>query len=382
MYIGKIDTGRSYKKIIAVFIIISVVLIALVTYSSVTRATITITPVEDTVTANFEIRIEKDPTPDPNFTNRAIPGRVLSSKVEGAKNFSNIPEKEVEEKVTGTVTLYNKRGESQPLLVNTQLKAESNGLIYRTDAPATIPANGKIDVAVTCDGDGPKGETEPTRFIIVKIWEPWQELMYGENSEAFKGGQANKPIVTDEEINAAKDELANELYLKAYEDIKSKLRGDESFRENATKNEILSSKASVKPDTEASDFNMEDEVKVTAAVFDETELENISIGRLKDKIPENKEYKEFFEDRYSYEVTDYNLDKQTTNLKVHIEGISIPKLSLQIFDKNQLIGRSPDEVKSYFESFTDIQSVDIKFSPFWIRSVPALKDHIDIIIEE
>jgi hypothetical protein len=52
------------------------------------------------------------------------------------------------------------------------------------------------------------------------------------------------------------------------------------------------------------------------------------------------------------------------------------------FDKEKLIGRTTDETVQYFMKDGNIESVDVKLSPFWVQSIPNMQDKIEIIIEK
>jgi len=45
-------------------------------------------------------------------------------------------------------------------------------------------------------------------------------------------------------------------------------------------------------------------------------------------------------------------------------------------------GKSKDEVRRYLLKLDHVRSVDIKFKPAWIRTVPHVGEHIEIIVKE
>jgi len=56
--------------------------------------------------------------------------------------------------------------------------------------------------------------------------------------------------------------------------------------------------------------------------------------------------------------------------------------SKDIFDKNLLVGFTENDLKLYFSQFDSIKDTKIEFTPFWVKKVPILKDHIIIKIEK
>jgi hypothetical protein len=379
MYIGKIETGRSYKKIIILFVVASLILIAFVVYNSFSRAEITLTPKKETEKVEFEVPIEKK---ENITTQSALLGRVLVTTLEEKQKITDIAKKQVDDKAQGKVIIYNKRGESQTLKPRTQLQSEKTGLIFRTDQRVVIPGGGQVEVGVTSDEVGEKTNIEPDRFNIVKIWKDWQSLIYAESKEKMTGGIREARVATQAEIDRAKEKVANDLKQKALDSFKKELQNGEQILENATAKEIINSQASCKPDTRTEEFEMYVKVKVAAVVFDEKSLFDLALARLKKGILENKEFVSFDQKSFTYSVQSYDEKNEAARIKVSLSGTSIYKISSSILDKEKLIGRNAEEVKLYFKKNPDIENIKVSFSPFWVKTVPSLKDHIEIIVEK
>lgn len=389
MYIGKIETGKSYKKIIILFILISIGLIVFVTYASFSRAKITLIPKEETFGVDFKVRVQKEikeevPKKEEEVEvllpeAEIILGKVLEEEKEETKKITDIPLKEVEEKAKGKVTIYNNRDKDQPLRPKTQLLSD-NGILFRTDQRVVIPAHGAIEVGVTADQPGKQGNIEPTHFTIVKIWKHWQKDIYAESKEPMTGGTREAKVVTQEVIDQTKDKVAQDLYDQVLKEWQEGLVENEKILEDSMFKEIVSSKALVKPDTETEEFDMTVKVHLKALTFSEKSLYDRACTKLKDKVPQDKEFISVKEDSFSYKIENLDLEKGMAELTVHLEGSMIAKLSVEVFDKEKLIGKDEYEVKRYFEQFEDVASCEVGFTPFWTKSVPSLKDHIEIVI--
>lgn len=383
MYIGKIDTGKSYKKVIVGFILISAVLIAIVFYASVSHALIVIHPVEEKISTDFEIGIKRELTAEATpVPSQNLQGKIITVEKEGEKKIASLPEKEVDEQPKGKVAIYNKRSESQPLLANSQLRAESNGKIYRTDEAVNVPAGGQVEVGITSVDKGKGAETEPTKFTFIKLWEGLADTVYAENKEAITGGTANRHVATAEFMDKQKEDLSKDLYLEARNEIITALAEGEKLQDSAIKTEILESKTSVEPDSATDSFTVNMRIKATAVLFNEQDLFNIANQKLNDKVSGGKVLAYALDNSFRYEILSINEEEGTATLKVHLEGIATPKISSDIFNKDKLLGRTPEETKKYFQQFPEIQSIDISLSPFWVNSIPALKDHIEITVEQ
>jgi hypothetical protein len=82
----------------------------------------------------------------------------------------------------------------------------------------------------------------------------------------------------------------------------------------------------------------------------------------------------------SYVVQNYNEEKKTANIKIHAEGETLLKEDAEILNKENLSGLSARGVELYLKSNDAIEDVQITLSPFWVKSVPKMIDHITIEI--
>jgi len=380
MYVGRIETGKSYKKIIFFFALISIALVGFVLYASFSKAEIKITPKKETLTTEYEVKIE--PNTDLDLTQlQNIQGRMIQTEGEETQKITDIGRKTIDAKAKGTITIYNKLDHSQPLLPRTQLLSDS-GVLFRTDARVAAPAHGKVEVGITADQPGEAGNLEPTHFTIVKIWQNWQSSFYGETKEATTGGVQEVEVATQEVIDQAQNKVADSIYQKGLENLRGQLKPKEVINEKAIKKEILENEASVKPDTPAQEFDMKVKVKMIAVIFDEQTLIDLGVARIKKKISESKEFTNYNADNTTYEIIEYKPEENWAKVKVHLEGETVAKLGNQVFEKEQLAGRDKEEVEKYYAVMDDIEKVDVSFSPFWVKSVPSLKDHIEITVEK
>mgnify|MGYP005838033045 CR=1 FL=1 len=380
MYIGKIETGKSYKKIIIAFLLISVFLIAFVSYASFSRAEIKVKPKKEDISIDYEVKVESNQDIDLSKLQN-INGRVIQVELEETHKITEVANKTVDDYAKGTATIVNNLGHSQPLLPRSQLLSDS-GVLFRTDTRIVVPAHGRVEVGITADQPGESGNLEPTHFTIVKIWTDWQNSIYGETDTPTSGGTREGNIASQEELDLALEKVKNDLYAKGVENIKTQLNPSEEVINKAVRLELIEYDFSVKPDTETTEYDVKAKVKLTAAIFNEKTLIDLGIAKLKKKISASKEFIEYNQEKTNYEVVEYNIEENWAKVKVHLEGFMIAKLGNEAFDKDKLSGRDESEILSYYDRMPEIESTLVKFSPFWVKSVPSLKDHIEIIVEK
>jgi hypothetical protein len=381
MYLGKVETGRSYKKIIALFIILSIVLIGFVVYNSFSKAKITITPKHEIEEVIFEMPVGNVENEE-QAKQLSLPGRVITKTSELNETYNGLEDKLVDSHARGKVTVHNNLDATQALVPKTQLKSEKTGLIFRTDSYTGIPAHGQIEVSVTADDKGEKTNIDPDKFIIIKVRPDWQDNLYAESKSKMEGGKKKGKIATEEEIEKAKNQIAANAHKINLESLKSELKGNEKILEQATKIEILNFKPQVSLDQEVASFGTYVQIKSIAVIFDEKKLFDQAQSRLQSNVTDSKEYLGHIPESFKYEVTHYDENKNYAKIKVTLQGNIIYKLATEDFDKNKLIGRTREETVQYFEKDGNIENIDVKFSPFWVQSIPNIQDKIEIIVNK
>lgn len=381
MYIGKIETGKSYKKIITLFIILSICLIGFVIYNSFSQAHIIITPQHEIEQVVFEIPVGNIESEEPAVT-ASLPGKVLTKVSELKETYTGLENKLVDAHARGKVTIYNNLDVAQALVPKTQLRSQKTGLIFRLDSYAGVPANGKVEASVTADDKGEKTNIEADKFVIVKVRPDWQDNLYAESSNKLEGGKKQGKIATEDEIEKAKIKISESAHQINLESFKNELTNDEKILEQATKIEILNHTPFVELDQEVENFDTYVQIKSVAVIFDEKKLFNQAQSRLQSNIDDSKEYLGHDPKSFKYEVVHYDENKNYAKLKVTLQGNAVYKLANDNFDKEKLIGRTIEETKQYFMKDGNIENIDVKLSPFWVQSVPNMQDKIEIIVEK
>lgn len=375
MYLGRIESGKSYKKFYIFFFLICVGLVTAIIYITFGRATITISPKKVTFATEFETEVLENPSND-----QAIPGKVLSLELEEMRQVTTNDTKGFEEKARGTVTVFNKRDKDQPLLAKTRLLSAS-GILFRTDKRVVVSAGSQVEISITADKEGKEGNIGPEHFTIVNIWKGWQDKLYAESTAPMSGGYKELPYVYNSTIDKAFNMLAEQLYEKAKVNLKQQISSQEKILEDAVKNELLEFSSSVEPDTQTDKFTIKVKVRTVALVLNEEKLKKLANTNLQKDAPRDKEFLGTIWESFRYKINSYDLEKKTAILAIHLEGESRAKISANLFKKPELVGLDRYEVKKYFEQFSDVAEAEVYFKPFWVHKVPSMLDHFEIQIK-
>lgn len=365
---------KLYRRIAMSFVAITFLTLGVVMYLSFTRATIHVTPEQKDVSTNFIADVVTTPASDTD-----VAGKVVSNIFEQASSLpiSNDSVKEVDAKAGGTVTIYNTTGTSQPLVATTRLLSPE-GILFRIDEGVTVPANGSVQAIVHADVLGASGNIGPTQFTIPGLNASLQALIYAKSTEAFTGGVIGIRQVEQEDLDWAATQLQNEMLEAAKETLRLQAGG--TWSGEAFFTEVMEKKSDTLPGTEASEVTISMKLRVVAVFYQQEDLLKIAQGKLYEQVPKGMELIGSA-DTVGVTVDKYDLDTQIANVSVTLGGTATLAPTSTLFDKQQFLGKSANQVKASLESSEAVKSGEIKFSPFWLRRMPTLKDHIKIVIE-
>ena len=367
---GKI--GRSYKKLVWGFSILSLIIILFVGYFAFANTQIVIYPAQIEETVDFQATLED------------LDGEISNVEVEGEKRFSDFEATTTESSpgnASGIVTIYNNYSVSQPLVATTRLLSEE-GILFRTQENVVVPKGGSIDTEVIADEKGEKGDIGPSKFEIVALNNAKKEFIYGESSEEMTGGITEIAILSDEDIRRGSEELSDELVQKGIDKLKESSDHPENIKENTIEKSILESEVSNKPGDTVTEIEIFEKIQISNISFDEEKLlklatekleENLDMGTTITKTPTLDDI----------EYTVLSIDENGTNavIKITVHGTKQINEKNSILDKSQILSKTRKSIQSYFNSFDEIEKVEVTFSPFWVQTSPLLEDQINFEIK-
>lgn len=365
---------KSYRKLAINFLILTINLAIIILYFTLSKATITIIPVKETFANTIEIPIlEKSNNIESEIF---VLGSIAEAYVEHEKIFEINETKEIKGIARGTITIINTtNNRNQTFVRNTRFQNENRDEI-KTDQQIIVGPGQRITIPAYASEEGREGNfgKDSGKFQVVAL--PYlKDQIYAEIEEPFKGGVKTVKILTEKYFEESKKAIENELMEKAWEKLK------ESHGENINKNEISLEKLEFETisnpgDLEKDSFTIKAKATAYIFVFDQTRAKEITKQELIKKTPIDKIVVDFIEDSYKIEN-----DLENLKIVTSITARTHPKIPEIILKQEDIIGMNKNEVKEYFQRISGIREVDIKFWPFWVRSVPNLKDHVDIEIQ-
>jgi len=378
MYIKKNQrVTEDYKKIILGFVIVTVIIVVIIIYFSLGKAVIRVTPRAEIISNDFVV----DVITDGGARDGVLQGVIYDSEVDGERIGQATGSKALAGDSIGTVYLINKRAEPQTLVKTTRLLT-ADGVLLRLVDRVNIPAGGEIQAAVYADDPNAFAELPPTKFIIPGLWEGLQTSIYAESREAIKSTGKSVKIIEEGDINKAEEDLKNELYSKAVAEFDKQLTNNNDYVVVVATNKVVSQELDSKVGEQKDSFNLKMKLSVTLIGLKKQDVTNLAGERLKTNVSVGQELLNVNVDKFTYAIQNFDEKNMTANIKVHVEGSTGINADSEIFDKEKLSGLSPKGVQLYLANFDGIDSVKVELSPFWVKDVPNMKDHIYIQIED
>jgi len=372
MTIRKIDNQtvneppvQFYKTIAISFLVITIILLGVVVFITMKKATIEITAKEDTKQVSLSLSVGE---------NADIQGSVNSKLYEWSNKYYPTGVKMIEAKSEGKIVVYNKQGKDQPLIINTRLLS-LDGILFRMKERVTIPANSQKEVEVYADVEGGSGDILPTQFTIPGLSQSLQTLVYGESVNAMLGGVRKVGVLGVDDLDAAKV-----LYKEQVKEAFLNELGLNSLGV-ALKIDIGKIKSDREIGEEVSEFVLTGANRVVAVNYDPDKLQEIINNKVSGEIDKGAEKFLAVNNESRVELVSVNEETGIAEFSVYQEVLvtldaNADKLSIVNF-----AGKKKDEIERYVLALDHVTGVDVKFSPGWMVTAPSVADKIKIIVK-
>jgi hypothetical protein len=383
MHLGTYNNSP-HRKFFWAFLLLVLILAGVVINFALARATIVIHPKIENKTTEVNLTVDAKAI-KPDLENLVLPGRIVESLGEITKDVDIVTARKVEDFGKGTVKIKNIWKKDFFLQTGAQLvqgeSPETVGTgpknIFLLDHEVNVPANGEIEASVTAKNKGFTGNIPPGKFYFLRMSQWNRERIWVENESAFAGGEIETHIATQDDINHAIQQTAEQLGKQELEKMKGQLAAEEKVSEGMTRVEILESRASVAPEAVADNFQIFVRGKVASIVYSEKDLREMAIERFKAQVGANQEIASIDESSIKYELSDISNTDGKAEVKITVPAVLMSKLPSKILDKKSIIGYNASALRERYAKFIEVDSIDVRFFPFWIKSVPSFESQVN-----
>ncbi len=365
---------KSYKKLAVNFLILSINLIIIILYFVLSKATVSIVPAKDTLSHSVTLPISASTEEVEGLT---IPGEIATVPVEASQTFPIEGTTAVPAQATGEVTIINTTPSRRQIFVaNTRFVNEA-GIEIKISEATTLAPGESVVLPAFASVDGPEGEVDSNagRFQVAAL--PYlEDQIYAEVTTPFTGGVQQVRTVTQEGFNQAKETIEQALKDQAYALLQESYTILPEIDQLGIEITELSSTANP-GDQDIPDFTITAKATGSMFIFNEQRADEIVKQQLIKNIPPDKILVDFDQASFNTEP-----DVSAQAVKASISAQIQQKIPERVLDPAEIIGMNETEVEEYFTRVTGIRDVEVQFSPFWVRSVPNLEDHVLIEIKK
>lgn len=345
------------------------------------HATVVITA--RTTDSSINDKVTLDPSVATSAAAKTLKTTVQQIKKDSSVEFTATGSKDVGDKATGTVKLSKLAVASTTIPAGTQLTA-TNGLVYITNAAAVIPPSvpcfptfcaQSTTVGVTANGSGTK--YNGASGDLTGAPDGASASFVGSTSG---GTDKTITVVTADDIQKAADQLAQQSSDDIKKQLVAKFGSDFVPIDQTFKVDKASPQSAPAQDQEAANGT---KPKLTASVtYSLAGVAKSDLGKYLDD-----HFAKEVESEHDQRVYDNGIGKVTfTTIAPVSTGytasiVTNAKIGPKIDDeaiKQLAKGKRYGEVQSSIESIQGVDNVDIKFSPFWVSSVPSDTKKISI----
>jgi hypothetical protein len=319
----------------------------------------------------------------------------------------------------GKIKIINTSEDEWPLKGETRFQTE-DGVIFRIKESVMVPSATTDESGNTTPGEfianveadpfdiydepiGERGNIAPSTFFIPALSKFNQKLIWGESAESMIGGVTSfQKVVMEEDIEAAKKQIEDNLILMAKEDLKNYL--DEMNNLNHTNLVLLDDSRYLK--TELQDLKISEDlegstkdkfevfakIKAQGVAYDFDQLFALLKKELKTRTHPDMRIREesINPDTISYEVIDEDTALGQIKITATIQGIEefvvepSYEAGLRFSDKlkEKIVGMNLKDAENYINNLPEVDAARIKTWPFWISSIPRIPENIDVELME
>ena len=378
-------------KFLFLFISLVLVIAAAVLYFVLPKADIEVTPKSETLSQNLNILVDKGVSKI-DYTQNKVPAQLIKLEKKDSKNFPATGQRQVNEKAEGVITVFNEYSSSAQTLVEKTRFAAENGKIFRTTKTITVPGakvvDGKIvassiDVAVVADQPGSEYNIDAGKFSIPGFaGSPKFTAFYGRSDKSFSGGASGlMKVVSQEDFDKAKTQFWDESKATLDKEFRAQIPSGLKLLEFSLKEGLASAESSVAVGQPADNFTLTIKGVATVLLFNENDILNIINKKIVEKNGTDEGLKVKME-KIDYQLSGLpDFSRGQMNLLVKLNGKIVWPLNVEDI-KRAIVGKGEQAMRDYFAQHSEVAEVKVSFWPFWVKSVPANLDKIEVIVKE
>jgi hypothetical protein len=385
----KIPDFSSFRLRLALGITAFVLLIVGWVFGFVILPKATITINTDTssqpVTMNFIARAD---ITDINLETGELPAKKAEISKEDKVTVPATGQKNVGEKASGTMTITNCNVDDESVTVPAGTAFSNGGLSFSTTEEVTVSASNftgggicKKDKSAVVDVLA--NESGSKFNLTARTYTTSNGDLSGSGSSMSGGTDAVVKVVSDEDVNKAKEQLKGIATATAITELNQNLTSQQLQALPETLEESAPAvKSSIAVGAEASEFTVTQTVKYSMLGISSSDLGTLLDNRIAKSL-EGQTDKNVRSNGLGTAVYRLATKASADNQTITLDTIAVlgPEFDENAI-RNEVAGKKRGDIEKMLESREGVRSVGVEYSPFWITTTPKSADKIKIIVNE
>ncbi len=383
-------TLPSFAIKLPIFILIFIIILggAFLYLTLQAKAEIKIKPVTEPIKIEDEIQVVSS-LQQIDFEKKIIPGQVIEKEMEKWATFKATGTGTEQSGASGVIFVYNNINPPTPLNLKeaTRFISSKDGKIYKAKNKISLPpatfVNGKLtpsatEVQVIAQQEGEDYNIAPASFSVPGLaGTTLYYSIWAESKEKIEGGsQKEIQEVTEQDLEIAHSTIADNLKEELRVVLKEQVPPGFSLNQEAISFNEPEVSCSQEATAKATEFNCYTKIKATAVIFKETDLRLMAQNFIESKISSTKKLQEqslLTSLRSKGGIT----ESGNIVLSLKIEANLYNNINVQGLEAN-FAGKSKDEMNGLLRSvYPQIEKIDVKLWPFWIKKAPKNLNKIE-----
>lgn len=368
-----------YRLIALPFIVVSLTIVGIIFIIAFSWATIIISPKSEYQQRSEQFVVAKERGDEQGV----IQGNLLEYELSAIGTFTPSSQGSFPQRASGNITVINSTSSNQQLITTTRFLT-STGKLFRSTQSVVVPHNGSLRVSVIADEVGEVTDLSSEHFVIPGLWPGLQERIYGAGFTQNDSGATEVRIISQSDIDAAEKSLIS----KIEEQLDLRIQSDgmtDTFRPTRMGEvhsmTILSRTFSHGIGEQTDSYDASITARMRVILFDEAQAKDYLKFVFSKELSSGRELLPL--DMSTLKINLISQDDWPHKAVVMAQGtvgMSLAENYLAL-ERKLLTGKSPSDVRSYYERALGVSDTEVRLYPFWVTRMPLLYDHISVIIK-
>ena len=379
-------------RVVTGFTIASLVLILLLYFVVLPKATVMVFAKTEPVTRDMEISMSVN-AQKIDSDKLIMPAALVNETVNVNDKFQSQGKKQVGNAATGTVKIYNFTKAPITLKANTtNLVVGSKTYTLLSDVILLKPTTYKnaktkevdpaslgdsVSVQATSGGDDFNLPAGTRMEISNQVFGSKPQFLYAVTDTEVTGGTTRYlSVISQDDIDSAKAQLQK----TALAEITQKLQAQGAVMPpNGYTMSITQFTTDSPAGTQTPSFQATLQAQVSGLSFKSDDLNKLISQRITQTLASNKTLEQGQAAQTTYVAKNLDLTNQLALLEVHYQGQAVFNLDLPDIAP-ELVGKSQSQVNEILQSKAEIDKVEITLAPAWQKNFPYFASKIHVIV--